>query len=401
MKHILFVDDDANLLSGLRRTMREMKDEWHMDFTDSGEKALQLMRSTSYDAIVSDMRMPGMNGAQLLRHVMEDYPNVIRIVLSGHAEKKLMLDCASTVHQYLAKPCDASQIRQTINRACELRSLLDSDDLQKLVSGLNTIPSLPELYLEIVEMMKSPDVSVKDVGETIARDIGMTVKIMQLVNSAFFGLKHRVNNPADAVALLGMEVLQALVLTTSVFSELEQFSEAPLDSARLWLDATETGALARQIAVFENMDSIAREYAFMAGMLHAVGQLVLAVNMPQEYADVIVLAKEKEIEIWQAEQEILGHSQMAVGGYLLGLWGIADPIVEAVAYYRFPMESHGPGFWPVTAVHAASGLLRSEKDATDPTRHLDMKFLKGAGVDSHVEQWQDLMLQMRNTGTEK
>lgn len=398
MKHILFVDDEPNVLSGLRRMMRPMKHEWDMDFADCGENALQLMGAKAYDAIVSDMRMPGMNGAQLLRRVMRDYPNTVRIAFSGHAEKELMLDCAETAHQYLAKPCDADQVRQTINRACELRRLLDNDDLQQLVSGLSTVPSLPELYVEIVEMIKSPDVSVKEVGDTIARDIGMTAKILQLVNSAFFGLRRHVATPGDAATLLGMEVVQGLVLTTKVFNELDQVADSGLDVTRIWQLSTETGALARQISAMEIQDAKTKDYALMAGLLHAVGRLVLAVNRPQDYLEATALLDDGNMEMWQAEQAVFGHSHMDVGAYLLGLWGLVDPIVEAVAYYQYPQCSHGAGFWPITAVHAASALLRGEHEAGNQTRFLDTEYLTKAGVADHVEHWQELLGQMRNAG---
>lgn len=401
MKHILFVDDESNVLSGLRRMMRPMKNEWDMDFTDSGENALQLMDAKTYDAIVSDMRMPGMNGAELLRRVMQDYPNTVRIAFSGHAEKDLMLDCAETAHQYLAKPCDADQVRQTINRACNLRHLLDDDDLQQLVSGLSTVPSLPDLYFEIVEMIKSPDVSLKQVGETIARDIGMSAKILQLVNTAFFGLRRHVASPGDATSLLGLEVVQGLVLTTKVFNELEQAADSGLDVAQVWQHSNETGALARQISAMEIQNAKTNDYALMAGMLHAIGQLVLAVNRPQSYLEVTARLNDGDTDIWQAEKAVFGHNHMDVGAYLLGLWGLDDPIVEAVAYYQYPQRSPGEGFWPLTAVHAASGLLRGEHEDADQTRFLDMDYLAKAGVADHVEHWQEMLREMRNAGDKK
>lgn len=402
MKHILFVDDEPNLLSGLRRMLRPMKAEWDMDFADSGENALQLLGAKSYDVIVSDIRMPGMNGVQLLRKVMQDYPSTVRIAFSGEAGKEMMLDVAGAAHQYLAKPCDAEQVKQTVNRTCDLRRVLANDDLRKLVSGLSTIPSLPELYQQIVEKAESPDASLRDVGDIISQDIGMTAKILQLVNSAFFGLKQHVSTPGDAAALLGIEVVKGLVLTTKLFSELEQGIASALDISRLWQLSIETGALAQQIAVTEIQDAKTKDYALMAGMLHGVGQIVLAVNMPEKYARLNAEANSSARAIWCLEVEEFGCNHMEVGAYLLGLWGLAAPIVEAVAYYPRPMQSQNSEFSPLTAVHAARALILGEYEDPDQAQFLDQEYLANVGIADHVQHWRDLLLKMHNvTGEEK
>jgi DNA-binding NtrC family response regulator len=153
-KRILFVDDEAMVLDGLRRMLRPMRDEWEMEFCESGPIALAQMAVSPADVIVSDMRMPGMNGAELLTRVMELYPRTVRLILSGHADHELILKCVGSTHQFLAKPCDPEAIKATVRRAAATDGALQSDALKTLVGQMSRLPSIPTLYREIVEALK-------------------------------------------------------------------------------------------------------------------------------------------------------------------------------------------------------------------------------------------------------
>lgn len=194
-RRILFVDDEPNVLQGLQRMLRPMRSEWEMEFAGGGEEALQKMEQAPFDVIVSDMRMPGMNGAQLLKEVARRYPDTVRIVLSGHSDREYILQLVTTTHQYLAKPCDAQTIKDTVNRACALRDLLTSKELSALVSQVKSLPSLPSLYTRIIEILQSDDPSLQKIGQIVSEDIAMSAKVLQLVNSSFFGIARRYLQP--------------------------------------------------------------------------------------------------------------------------------------------------------------------------------------------------------------
>ena len=195
-KRILFVDDDELALRGLDRLLRTMRDEWEMEFTDSGEKALARMALVPFDIIVSDMRMPGMNGAELLNEVLKRHPKTLRLILSGYADRDLILKCIGSTHQYLAKPCDAKTLKMTVRRAAHLEESLKSEALRLLLNRCSVLPSVPALYSEIVETLQDPAADVEEVGAIIVRDVAMTAKILKLVNSAFFGLGNEISSPA-------------------------------------------------------------------------------------------------------------------------------------------------------------------------------------------------------------
>ncbi len=397
MKQILFVDDEELILNGLRRMLRPLRNEWEMTFVEGGQKALEWLENNTCDVIVSDMRMPGMDGVELLGEVRQRHSRVIRIALSGHSEMEMLLESVRATHQFLDKPCDAETLKSTIDRACGLRELMEDGKLSTLVSKIDSLPSLPTLYVEIMNEIASPDGSMMRVGDIIAKDVGMTAKILQIVNSAFFGVKRHISSPAQAATMLGLDIIRSLVFTTKVFSSFGK-DTGGLDMAALWQHSTEVGALARQIAVTEGQDTKICDYALMAGMLHDVGKLVLVAHLPEAYAQALALAGERNIQDWEAEYEVFGCTHMEVGAYLLGLWGLPNPIVEAVAYHHLPNKSVGNGFRPLTAVHMADSLLQTGNEAGEEQGLLDHDYLNRLDLAERIPVWQEVCAQLEQNG---
>jgi CheY-like chemotaxis protein len=118
MKRILFVDDEENVLDGIRRMLRAHRDRWETEFVTSGQAALLATRQRAFDIVVSDLRMPGMDGAELLGHIREQFPSVARIVLSGYSEPDLSARAAKVAHRVLEKPCNAEEFKDTIEHFC-------------------------------------------------------------------------------------------------------------------------------------------------------------------------------------------------------------------------------------------------------------------------------------------
>ncbi len=318
-KRILFVDDEPNVLGGLRRMLYPLRGEWETAFASSGPDALAKLAESPFDVVVSDMRMPGMDGAQLLTEVMQRYPQVVRIVLSGQSDKEMILRSVGPAHQYLAKPCDAETLKQTIARACVLRDLLADERLKQLVTKVSSLPSLPTVYARMVEALQSPDASIQTVSRIVAEDVGMTAKILQLVNSAFFGLRRHVSSPSEAAVFLGLETIKALVLSIHVFSQFQGASVPGFSLEGLWKHSLAVGAGAKRLAAEENQDRRDVDHALMAGLLHDAGKLVLAANLPEQYAEALARAADSQGPPWQAERDVVGAGHAEVGAYLLGL----------------------------------------------------------------------------------
>jgi HD-like signal output (HDOD) protein/ActR/RegA family two-component response regulator len=388
-KRILFVDDEPKVLEGLQRMLRSMRHEWDMAFAGGGAEALEMLKNGTFNVIVTDMRMPGMDGYQLLNQVKELYPQIVRFILSGHSDKDMILKSIAPVHQYITKPCDPAELKATIARTCALRDLLDDKFLVQLVSSIDHLPSLPALYTEVLNEINSPTGSLNKIGEIISKDVAMSAKILQLVNSAFFGLPKHVATPHRAVCLLGVDTIKALTLSVKIFSQFSQSKLTGYSISNLWNHSILTGVLARSIATNEDRSQSEIDEAFMAGLLHDVGKLILLDKLPQKSLEIVKLANSTNCYLWEAEQKILGTTHAQVGAYLIGIWGLSESIVEAIAFHHSPGKCPNDRFSILSAVHLADVLEQGEgaDEKTKPTAGLDMVYLTRIGGADRINAW--------------
>jgi HD-like signal output (HDOD) protein len=390
---ILFVDDEPKVLQGLQRMTRSMRQEWEIATAGGGHEALDLLSRQPFDVVVSDMRMPVMDGAQLLSEVQKRYPQIVRIVLSGQSDQEMVLKSVRPAHQYLSKPCNDMILKSAIERSCGLRDMLADNSLKKLLSAIDSLPSLPALYLEILRELQSPYSSMQKVGEIISRDIGMAAKILQLVNSAFFGFRRHIASPAEAAELLGLETIEALVLSVKIFSQFDQSSMRDFAVNQIWAHSLATGVLAKVIAAAEKQERTAIDEAFMAGLLHDAGKLILAANLSQQYKEAISISRQPGNSVLAAERQVFGVTHAEVGAYLLALWGLPISIVEAIAFH------HSPGRCPhqepgvLTAVHMGNSLEHALRGQEDADCQPEREYLANLGLLQKLPDWQDICRQ--------
>lgn len=397
-RQLLFVDDEPNVLSGLRRMLRGQRKVWEMHFACGGEEALELLNNQPIDVIVSDMRMPGIDGAELLTRVSQLYPHTIRLVLSGQSEQEKIFRAIGPAHQFLSKPCDPDLLIQTIERAVGLQGQLQNETLQKLTSKITSLPSLPKIYSDLVHELESDDVSMDKVGAMIENDLAMSAKVLQLVNSSFFGLPSHVTSPKHAVSLLGLNVIRPLTLSASVFVQYEGMDLKHFCLDREIQHGLSVALAARKIAQNETKDNNLVDDAFIAGMMHDIGKLILAVHQTESFENAIGQSELKNQPLWKSELEEFGTTHAAVGAHLLGLWGLSNPIVEAVAFHHEPRNASSVDFTPLTAVHAANSLLMNDPPyaSRDNLRdlqsefHHDVEYLQSIGLEDRLEQWASL-----------
>src|SRR5215471_2964278 len=309
MKRILFVDDEAKVLEGLERMLRPRRREWEMVFATSGAEALRLLEASPFDVIVTDMRMPEMDGAQLLEQVQKRFPSVVRLVLSGYFEMEMAIRAVPVAHQYLAKPCDPEKLRLAIDHACGFISILTDETPRKVVGAIGSLPSVPRTCAALLQALRNPDVPIDEVGRIIEQDVGMSAKVLQLANSAFFGLLQEITTVRAAVSYLGLDVLNHLVLSAEIFRtfhprqgiagfSIEQFQE----------HSRRTAAIAARLPAPKKTISA----AVVAALLHDTGKLVLAVRLPQKFELALQAARERECPFHKVEHEVIGTGHAEV-----------------------------------------------------------------------------------------
>jgi HD-like signal output (HDOD) protein/ActR/RegA family two-component response regulator len=390
-RRLLFVDDEPLVLQGLRRTLHVMRDEWQMTFVESGQQALEALAREPYDAIITDMKMPRMDGAQLLEEVKRRYPEVVRMVLSGQAGREAILRSIGPTHQYLSKPSDPQELRLKLAQAFAMRDLLRNSAVRAIVSGLKSIPSLPGLYHQILDELRSEDASLERVAQIVSNDAGMTAKILQLANSAFLGVRHEVSSPTQAVTLIGTEMVRALVLSVHVFSQFEAEQGVTSHWTTLWEHSLSVACLAQRIAVHQKCGKAMVDESFTAGLLHEIGKLVLLAQMPKEYAAILETIAPQPGTLSSAERARFGCTHADLGAYLMSIWGLPHPLIHAVAYHDRPSKSLERSFSSLTLVHAADAVASSpECPLIVRDIELDRGYLQELQLSDHECAWRDL-----------
>ncbi len=333
MKRILFVDDEKNILDGVRRMLHAARNRWEMEFVTSGDAALLASKERAFDVVVTDLRMPGMDGAELLGLIRDQYPGTARIVLSGYSEPSLAARAAPVAYRVLGKPCNAKDLTDTIERVCTLQDLLCTPALRQIIGTITELPSWDSAYAALSTALRNPGTPIADVVEIIQQDVAMSAKVLQLVNSGFFGLPQRAITLEHAVNYLGLDKIRTLALYSETFRVFVPDARIPDSFDRTTQQHSQRTAI---IAGALPLPRELREAACVAGLLHDVGELVLASTMPDEFCAVPAKMKNQGSTRTDAEEELLGISHAEIGAYLLGLWGINDMVVEAVAHHHHP-----------------------------------------------------------------
>lgn len=351
MISVLFVDDEPDVLEGLENRLRPWRNEWNLMFAGSGDEALQEMHKRHVDVVVSDMRMPGMDGAALLRTVRERQPETVRIILSGQADREGVLRSLPVAHQFLSKPCDARRLHAIINRCRLLHDELFSDAVKQAISSVSALPALPRLYWELADELDRPSATIRRAAAIIEQDVAMTARLLQVVNSAFFAFARPICSVREAVTMLGLEPVRALVLTSELFRGMAPLCGGTgIDLERLHTHAMRVAAIAEALPD----EPETRTIAMAAGMLHDIGLMVM--SLPPRARESAALDGARVSAPSQAEASAFGCSHALVGGHLLALWGLPQPLIEAVAYHHRPSLLDDVRMSAAGAVHVADWL---------------------------------------------
>lgn len=390
-RRILFVDDEVNILKGLQRSLRPLRKHWDMTFIEGPENALETMEKQEFDVILSDMRMPVMDGSKLLEIVKKKYPTMVRLIFSGHSDEEMIMKSVKSAHQYLTKPCEKKELVSVITRACSLQDILHHKKLQDLLGGIESLPSIPALYAQIVEELNSPDASVGSVGEIVAMDMGMTAKLLQLVNSSFFGMPRHIASAKEAAVLLGIDVVKTLVLGIEVFSMFKNALEIVSVDA-IHRHCVQTTVIAKEIGKIENIEKATVEDAMICTTLHDLGRLLLAEHFPDKYKKAVKMVDQENLSVFKAEKKVFGISHAEVGAYLLGLWGLPDNIIEGIAFHHTPSNVASTEFEIAGLVHVADLLehsLAAGEESEDVLKELDTKYIERINLTEKIPVWQD------------
>lgn len=381
MRRVLVVDDEQRLLDGLAVSLRRYRARWALTFACGGKVALEILAAEPpFEVVVTDCRMPGVDGEAVLREVQKRHPDTVRLMLSGESEEDQVLRVANVVHQFLAKPCDSSVLFDTVERTCVLRDLVAAPEVRALITQAGRLPALPDTYARLSEVLARPNASVADVARLIERDPALSAKLLQLVNSAFFGLPQRVSRILPAASFLGLETIRAVTLSLEVLGAFANEAPPELVSRLSSTDGLRAAAIARSLAPRGPVADV----AFTACMLRDVGQLLLATRLAPTWLPVYREAGTHGKALVELERARLKCDHGQLGAYLLSLWGLPPELVYSVATHHGPVSSLDGPLTAPQCVYLASAVVDGDAAVedieaaglTDPferARHVEFK----------------------------
>lgn len=392
---VLFVDDEINLLNGLRRMLRDLRDEWDMTFVTSAQEAVERLAQHPVDVVVTDMQMPQMDGAQLLTHVREHHPGTVRIILSGFVKEEAAIRTLSPSHQYLSKPCEPKALVTAVNQSLRLRRTLNNPSIQSAVGGVACLPVPSSVFAEVLSELDNAAASVQSLASKIERDPSLSAQLLKLTNSAYFALPIKVVSVQTAISLLGFEVIKRVFLVSGIFARFAGKPEMGAVLERVSSRSFRNALVARQVARMAGMSEKAADEAACTTLLCDVGTIVLACHDFESVKKVASLVK-TGVPILEAECGVFGSNHALVGAYLLALWGFTDTIVEAVAFHHTPSLAGTTTCGPLAIAHIASALEGVSDDPAilwpfilgdGPDPALDQPFLEAVGLGRETAFW--------------
>jgi HD-like signal output (HDOD) protein len=356
MKRILFVDNEPAALEGLRLRLHGVSGKWEPGWADNGRLAIEQMQRQPYDVVVTDLRMPGMDGARLLEIVSARWPQTIRIVLSGYADPRQTVRAVPLAHQYLNKPFEPQQLEDVIDRCVQLHDLLHGPRLRAIVGRMRQLPAIPRIYSALRSLVNDEKVTATEVARVVGTDPSIAARVLQIVNSAFFRLPRRITKIEQAVSYLGFTVIRNIAMSVEIFSQWPSKPFGHLHQAKLQAHVRAVAAAARALTV---KTPIADD-TMLAGLLHDIGYWVLAEEFSAELGASLELAAATAIPVHEAESRVIGASHAEIGAYLLGIWGLPYPVIEAVAYHHEPQRVTQSYFDVLAALTIAQSLVRAD-----------------------------------------
>jgi len=394
----LILDDDPAALAEAERVVEQWDFADSTILTGSPEEALKIVEEQDCRVVLADLSRSGMTATAFLDQVRRKRPETLRYLASPESTNRDRFKCAMGSHLPIAKPWSLEAIEAAFRRAEGMDRILGKIRMREIVSRIRTLPTLPSNYTRLLAEVRSPNASSQSVGDIIAEDLAISAKLIQLVNSAYFGLQQRISDPAQAVTVLGMNTVHSLALSIKAFARFDKVKPVYHSIDKVWRHSIEVAELAKILAALEGGSPDLASEAYAAALMHDIGKLALAINFDQDYRDVLNQADENNIPRDVAEREFFGCSHAELGGYLLATWGLPMSMVEAVALHHEPGKSDDEALTPLAVVHIADWLVRQRKaeDANGKYKpRLDNAYLERLGLDDHISEWRGLCRKAR------
>lgn len=347
---IMFVDDEVLLLNGFKRLL--FKKKWTLYFASSGQKALEILQEHSVDFIVSDMRMPGMSGGELLERVYQLHPETVRIILSGQSDEQASIKASEFAHQWFTKPCDPQELEKTLIGIDKIRQLFPNEEILKDIGHIKTLPSPPKIFLQLKAILDNDTVDMEEISSVILKDPGLVAKLLQVTNSAFFAQTKAVETLKEAITRVGTDLVIGTILAIELYENLQNI---PVD----FIEIQQSHCLATAKLASSFVEQEYKDQTILVGLLHNIGKLIMLLISPK----IIDVYNDKSITPEMErdyEKDKLKVEQAQLAGYLMHLWHFDYSLIKNILLHNKPNALIKMEFGPATAVYIADKLINNE-----------------------------------------
>jgi HD-like signal output (HDOD) protein/CheY-like chemotaxis protein len=384
-KRILIADADPKAQDEFRQALGE---DWAVIGATTGSAALAEVQKEPFQVVVANYELPDLSGAELLNRIRVSNPKTMRFLAAAEALKENLMCHVLGGHQFLSIPFNHATIKGAVERSITADYGM-SQGMRELVGRIRTFPTIPSLYLEVVSALKDPNATTEDIGAIIAKDMAMTTKLVQVLNSAYFGLPRTITDPTEAVGILGFETVTSLIMTVKLLSQYDKVKPVYFSIDNIWRHSTNVARTAKIIALLETGDNDCSGVSYTAGLMHDLGKVILAANFDSQYQGAHTVSRKQQVPLWDVEKDIFGVTHGEIGAYLLGLWGMSSEVVKVAALHHYPLHAGDKAFTPLTAVHVANALEYEGNPDPEglPSAVMDAEYLKELGLTARVELW--------------
>lgn len=334
-KKILFVDDELQIIKSLNRTF--MDTEYEVFTAGSGREALEILANEKIDLVITDMRMPIMDGFMLLQKIKEQYPRVLRIILSGYSEKNTILNALqkNLAKLYILKPWDNAKLIRLVDQIVETENILCDVNLINLINNTDELPTIEKSYLKIMNLIDN-NADLGSIASAIEKDHSLATKILHIINSAFYEVK--TGSVKHAIVLLGLANTRNIVLATSIIDSFDMHDIYGSRLEMLWKHSFLCSKILN--IIYEKLlNKKLSEIESSAGLLHNIGIVLFLKIFPEKYIEIFRKIEQEKSDLLQIELESLNVTHQQAGGYLLKWWELPYPIVEAALYHQTPFAT--------------------------------------------------------------
>ena len=390
-RKILFLDSNRDNLNSIQAYFKNMSQAFCLYFVDDINDAYDILDSHEIEVLVSSLNIDDFDGIGFFVGIKHRYPEVIRILLADPIDKNLSYKLIEVAHQYIRKPVNKEKLKLILFEALSFKDIMTDETVLEIINDMDRIPSLPTIYSKIVEKLWANDSSIDELADLISQDIGMSSKILQLVNSAFLGMPKTISSIREAVSYMGLNSIRTLVLMINVFSSADKKLLKTMKLEGIWGHSFMVADYAQKIATDYGLCKECCETCFTAGLLHSTGRVVMALNFPEKYRQVAehLHAGDNSQTISDVEREYFGADHCEIGGYLLGIWGVPHSITNAVLYHNQPSSTYNEAVNPLIAVHIANVFAHNQVDSLyqAPVK-LDQVIVDELELADKIKRWQ-------------